>query len=60
MEKTKDEAGIDKAFFDSYYKGQKETVAYKLINIKWYKNLRTLNVFGVNDAPQSYQYVSNT
>lgn len=56
-EKTKDEAGIDKDFYDSYYANREEAVAYKLINIKRYKKPKTLKEFGVNVAPQSYQYI---
>ena len=55
--KTKDEAGIDKVFFDRYYKNREEAVAYKLINIKKYNNPMTLMDLGVKCAPQSYRYV---
>lgn len=55
--KTKEKAGIDKAFFDNYYKNRKEAVAYKLTNVIQYKKPRTLKELGVKTAPQSYQYV---
>ena len=56
-EKTKDDAGIDKDFFDRYYKDREEAVAYKLINVKKYKNPRSLKELGIKSAPQSYQYM---
>ena len=56
-EQTKEDAGIDKANYDSYYRNRGEAIAYKLVNIKRYKNPKTLKDFGVNVAPQSYQYV---
>ena len=55
--KTKNGAGIDKDVYDSYYGDREEAVAYKLINIKRYKKPKTLKDFGVNVAPQSYQYI---
>lgn len=50
-------AGIDKAFFDSYFLNKKEAVAYKLANVKEYKKPITLSEFGIKVAPQSYQYI---
>lgn len=57
-EKTKNQSGIDKSFFDIYYKGRKEAVAYKLCNVKKYKTPLSLEDLGVKNAPQSYQYVT--
>lgn len=54
---TKDAAGIDKEFYDSYFGDREEAVAYKLINIKSYENPKTLKDFGISVAPQSYQYI---
>lgn len=54
---TKDKAGIDKEFFDSYYENRKEAVAYKLVNVVEYKKPKTLLELGVKTAPQSYQYI---
>lgn len=50
-------AGINKEFYDSYYENRKEAVAYKLINVKKYREPRTLSEMGVKTAPQSYQYI---
>lgn len=55
--RTKEKAGIDKHFFDRYYKGKEAAVAYKLINVIKYEKPRTLDELGVKTAPQSYQYV---
>ena len=54
---TKDRAGIDKVFFDSYYENRNQAVAYKLINVVKYKKPKSLLELGVKNAPQSYQYV---
>lgn len=32
--------GIDKCFFDAYYKNQYEAVAYKLINVVKFRGLK--------------------
>lgn len=56
-ELTSKEAGIDKAFFDSYYEDRDEAVAYRLINVKKYKKPKTLAEIGIKMAPQSYQYI---
>ena len=56
--KTKAKAGISKKFYDSYFSGRSKAVAYKLANIKKYKNQKTLSSFGVSAAPQSFVYLS--
>lgn len=50
-------AGINKDFFDRYFEDRKEAVAYKLVNIKKYKEPKNLSEMGIKTAPQSYQYV---
>lgn len=56
-EKTKAGAGVEKSFFDSYYKDKEKAVAYKLVNVTKYKTPKSLNELGIKAAPQSYQYV---
>lgn len=56
-EKTKEDAGIDKAFFDRYYENKEEAVAYKLVNVLKYNKPRTLGELGVKTAPQSFLYI---
>ena len=57
-EKTKDQSGISKEFFDSYFKGRKTAYAYKLGQIKVFKEARPLSYYGLRNAPQSFAYVS--
>lgn len=49
-------AGIDKIFFDDYYDGRNNAVAYALGQIKKYKCPLSLSDFGITAAPQSYMY----
>lgn len=50
-------AGIKKDFFDRYFENRDEAVAYKLSNVKKYKKPLELSDFGLQFAPQSYQYI---
>ncbi len=54
---TKEDAGINKEFFDEYFENKDKAVAYKLNNIRKYKKPKKLIELGVKVAPQSYQYV---
>lgn len=56
-EKTKGKAGIDKRFFDQYYAGRDQAIAYKLKNVVAYETSKELRSYGINRAPQSFQYV---
>lgn len=55
--RTKREAGIDKIFFDSYYKDKQQAVAYKLKNVVRYEPAKKLEEYGISSAPQSYRYI---
>ena len=55
--KTHSAAGIDKMFFDSYYKGRSTAVAYILGEVKKFTAPKNLADYGVKAAPQSYVYV---
>ena len=55
--KTKEKSGIDKRFFDQYYAYRSQAVAYKLKNVVKYENAKELKEYGINSAPQSFQYV---
>ncbi len=55
--KTKTAAGIDKLFFDRYYKGRSTAVAYVLGNVNKFSTPKFLADYGVKFAPQSYVYV---
>ncbi len=55
--KTQTAAGIDKVFFDRYYKGRNTAVAYVLGNVNEFSTPKFLADYGVKSAPQSYVYV---
>lgn len=57
-ELTSKKSGIDKCFFEQYYKNKTKAVAYKLKNVVKYSSPKTLNDFGIHNAPQSYQYIN--
>lgn len=56
-EKTKSKSGINKKFFDEYYKNSIYAVAYKLVNIIRYEDPKNLQEFGVSKPPQSFLYL---
>ena len=55
---TNKKSGIDKSFFDKYFKDKKEAVAYKLANVTAYATPRELKEYGISSAPQSFQYIN--
>lgn len=55
--KTESNSGIDKSFFDQYYKNREQAVAYKLKNVIQYMKPKELKEYGINTAPQSFRYV---
>ena len=55
--KTKNQSGISKTFFDSYFKGREVAYAYQLGKVKVYKQSKSLDEFGLKFAPQSFAYV---
>ena len=57
--KTKAYSGIKKSFFDEYYKNKLKAFAYKLHNITEYETPFDLAELGIQNAPQSFQYVKN-
>lgn len=56
-DKTKDQSGISKQFFDSYFVNRDIAYAYRLGEIKVYKEPKLLSDFGLKCAPQSFAYV---
>ena len=56
---TKSYSGINKTFFDKYYKNRLKAFAYKLQNITEYEKPFDLSEIGIENAPQSFQYVNN-
>lgn len=55
---TKKHSGINREFFDEYYDGRTQAVAYKLNNIVEYAKPKVLADYGVNAAPQSFCYLN--
>lgn len=55
--KTKEWSGISKKFFDVYFHNRKIAYAYKLGKIKIYNKPKTLNEYGIKNAPQSFIYI---
>ena len=55
--RTASAAGIDKSFFDEYYYGKTNAVAYALGHITMYRNPLRLSDFGIKSPPQSFVYV---
>ena len=50
-------AGVTKDFYDSYYSGCRNAVAYQLGEIKRFSKPRELDDYGVKRAPQSFVYI---
>ena len=55
--KTQKGAGIDKPFFDEYFKGRNIAYAYSLGKVTMFEHPKALSDFGVKAAPQSYIYI---
>lgn len=56
-ELTADYSGINKDFFDEYYREKDKAVAYKIGEIMKYIEPLKLSDFGINYAPQSFVYI---
>ena len=55
--RTHDAAGIKKDFFDSYYSNKQKAVAYCLGKVKQFAKPRSLEHYGIKNAPQSFIYL---
>jgi predicted transcriptional regulator len=58
--KTEKKSGIDKTFFDQYYEDRDQAIAYKLKNVKKYREPKELKEYGISNAPQSFQYIEES
>lgn len=56
-ELTKEYSGVNKDFFDKYYKGKEYGVAYKLRKVLVYDKPKKLEDIGIGYAPQSFIYI---
>lgn len=54
---TKNQSGITKSFFNTYFKDGQVAYAYKLGEVKVYERPKSLLDFGLRMAPQSFAYV---
>lgn len=55
---TEDYSGVERTFFDEYYEGKEQAVAYKLKGVVQYDKPKLLNEYGIKNAPQSFCYLS--
>lgn len=54
---TEKKSGIEKEFFDMYYAGKNQAIAYKLNHIVRYDVPKDLCEYGIKTAPQSFCYM---
>lgn len=57
-EQTKKYSGITKDFYNSYFQKKKRANAIKIGNLKRYKEERCLSDYNIQQAPQSFCYIS--
>ena len=55
--KTKEQSGVRKDFYDSYYKNKNKAIAYELGDVIIYNNPKALSDLGIDYIPQSYTYL---
>jgi predicted transcriptional regulator len=53
-------SGISRDFYEAYYEGKRQAVAYKLKGVRKYSEPKSLSDFGLQHAPQSFAYVCAT
>ena len=56
-ELTKNNSGIDKKFYNEYYKNKEVAVAYKLGKVTKYNKEKELSEYNINYSPQSFVYL---
>ena len=57
--KTMKYSGIDKSFYDSYFYGKEIGHAIKIKKVKRYSRYLDLEDYDINQAPQSFMYLSS-
>lgn len=56
---TRQSAGIEKAYYDSYFKGKTVGHAIKIKSVKPYKKPKCLKrTYGIERPPQSFMYIN--
>ena len=56
--KTRVGSGISKSFFDLYYRNRSSAVVYELDEVTKYSVPRSLDSYGISQAPQSFRYIN--
>lgn len=56
-DKTKEYSGIDKDFYNEYFKNKEQALAIKIGKVSKYQKPKYLEDFNVSFAPQSYVYI---
>lgn len=56
--KTKEFSGTSSNFFENYYNGCKNAIAYELKDIQKYPEPQNLSEYGITTAPQSFVYIN--
>lgn len=54
---TAEYSGITKRFYDQYFEHREKAIAYKLGEVKKYREPLKLSDFGISFAPQSFVYI---
>lgn len=57
-QKTEIGSGVDKSFYDVYYKGRDYAIAFCLGKVKIFKTAKTLSSYNIKNPPQSFMYLS--
>ena len=55
---TEEYSGVEREFFEEYYEGREQAVAYKLKGVIKYEKPKKLEEYGVKNAPQSFCYLN--
>lgn len=55
--RTSKDAGIDRKYFDEYFKGKEVGFAIKVNNPKRYSSPKNLSYYGIKKPPQSFCYI---
>ncbi|AFQ45246.1 hypothetical protein [Desulfosporosinus meridiei] len=54
---TAEYSGITKRFYDQYFEHKEKAIAYRLGEVKKYREPLKLSDFGISFAPQSFVYI---
>jgi predicted transcriptional regulator len=57
-DRTSEHSGISRDFFDEYFSGKEQAIAYSLGTVRRYPKPRGLGDYGLRAAPQSFAYIT--